>query len=379
MSTPNDPKLADILVVDDTPANLQLLAGILKARNYKVRLAINGELALQSARHSPPDLILLDITMPGLSGFEVAAELKRDPNLCPIPVIFISALTETLDKVRAFASGGVDYITKPFQQEEVEARIETHLKIRRLQIELERRNHELQQSNDELRRLQELRDNLVHMIVHDLNSPLGVIMGYVGLFESEELTPDGTVYRSKIGESCQRLMGMVRSLLDISKMEAGQLTLHMTESDLTALAREVLTAHEPLRQTRHFKIEAPELPLLVSIDRDLIARVLQNLVGNALKYAPDGSTVQIRLEGTEALVRVSVIDSGRGIPPEYHERIFEKFGQVQKKGPRVGTGLGLTFCRLAVEAHDGRIRVNSEVGKGSTFWFEIPLRRQPAS
>jgi PleD family two-component response regulator len=166
------PNQADILVVDDTPANLQLLSGMLKDCGHRVRPALNGELALQSARHSPPDLILLDITMPGLSGYDVAAQLKQDKDLHKIPIIFISALTETLDKVRAFAIGGVDYVTKPFHYEEVAARMEAHLKIRRLQVELEARNRELRQNNGELRRLQELRDDLVHMIIHDMNSPL---------------------------------------------------------------------------------------------------------------------------------------------------------------------------------------------------------------
>ena len=169
---------------------------------------------------------------------------------------------------------------------------------------------------------------------------------------------------------------MVRSMLDISKMEAGQLKLNRTDCDLGTIAREIFDQFDSLRKNRSFEIDAPGESLIVSADHDLISRVLQNLVGNALKYAPDDSAVRIALQSTETLARVSVIDAGAGIPPEYHGRIFEKFGQVQKSGPRVGTGLGLTFCRLAVEAHGGRIGVKSEVGKGSTFWFEIPCRRQ---
>ena len=151
---------ASILVVDDMPENVEILARLLTNRGYTVRRALDGELALQSARQTPPDLILLDINMPGLSGYQVAAQLKQDQRLAEIPIIFLSALEETVDKVRAFASGGVDYVAKPFQFDEVEARIATHLKIRRLQVALEQRNREFEEANHQLRRHEELRDHL---------------------------------------------------------------------------------------------------------------------------------------------------------------------------------------------------------------------------
>lgn len=368
---------ADILVVDDTPANLQLLTGMLKDCGYKVRPALSGELALQTARHSPPDLILLDITMPGLSGYEVAEQLKQDTQLQKIPIIFISALTETLDKVRAFTVGGVDYVTKPFQYEEVAARVETHLKIRRLQADLEKTNQELSRRNDELHELQELRDNLVHMIIHDMNSPLGAIIGFISISESSgKVPPDIAGHLGKALNAAQNLGDMVRSMLDISKMESGELRLDRTDCDLSAITREIFSRFESLRRNRSFEISDPGQPFIAAADHDLISRVLQNLVGNALKYAPNNSVVRVALESTGDLARVSVIDAGQGIPPEFHGRIFEKFGQVKRSGPRVGTGLGLTFCKLAIEAHGGRIGVKSEVGKGSTFWFEIPHRGQ---
>ncbi|MEI9893792.1 MAG: response regulator [Chthoniobacter sp.] len=168
---PPAPPAPDILVVDDTEANLQLLSGMLRERGYKVRPVPNGRLALQAAKSAPPDLILLDINMPDLDGYEVCAQLKRDERTASVPVLFISALNETMDKVLAFGVGGLDYITKPFQFEEVDARVAAHLKLRRLQVDLEERNSELRRTNAELRRLQELRDNLTHMIVHDLRLP----------------------------------------------------------------------------------------------------------------------------------------------------------------------------------------------------------------
>lgn len=156
---------SEVLIVDDTTADLELLSGLLRERGCAVRAAVNGELALQAVRNSPPDLILLDVRMPGLNGFQVCAELKADDALKEIPVIFLSALGETIDKVQAFYSGGADYITKPFQIEEVEARVET-------QLELRRRSRRLQQAFGKLKESEARRDELAHLLAHDLRSAL---------------------------------------------------------------------------------------------------------------------------------------------------------------------------------------------------------------
>src|SRR5436190_5857867 len=203
------PSAPDILIVDDTPANLQLLTGMLKDRGYKVRPAPNGRLALQAAQMQPPDLILLDINMPDVDGYEACAQLKASELLRDVPVIFISALDETLDKVRAFAVGGVDYVTKPFQFDEVEARVSAHLRLRQLQLELQERNRDLQAVNEQLQRVQELRDNLTHMIVHDLRSPLGGIVGYHDLLQTTEgkrLSPTAADYLAKAQASSEQLI-----------------------------------------------------------------------------------------------------------------------------------------------------------------------------
>jgi signal transduction histidine kinase len=373
VSTPADP-VPDILVVDDTPANLQLLGGMLKERGYKVRPAPNGKLALQAAKSAVPDLILLDINMPEIDGYEVCARLKRDERLRGVPVIFISALNETMDKVLAFGVGGVDYITKPFQFEEVDARVSVHLKLRRLQLDLEIRNRELQQSNEELRRLQELRDNLTHMIVHDLRSPLSGVLGACDLVgaEADKLSSGPRQMIGIARNGLNQALAMINSLLDVSKMEAGELHPERAECDLVALVREATDALEALRGSRKLHIESVPDTVTASVDRDLISRVVQNLVGNALKFTGSAGMVRVQIVREPARFRVTVTDDGPGIPTEFHERIFEKFGQIKTGRPRVGTGLGLTFCRLAVEAHGGRIGVNSRLSHGSEFWFEIP-------
>jgi signal transduction histidine kinase len=344
----------NILIVDDTPSDLLLLVRMLMARDYKSRTVLSGKLALQAARTEPPDLILLDITMPEMNGYEVCEQLKADVALKDIPVIFISALNEAIDKVKAFRVGGVDYVTKPFQFEEVYARVQTQL---------------------QLRRLERLRDDLIHMVVHDLRQPLTVIRGFLDIleFHDAQKLSAGTQALAKIARrSAEDLLTMIGSILDVSKMETGEMKLQREPCDLDTLIRAVLTTTQPLPDNRTVTLDSPESPLAVTADVSLIRRVLQNLLSNALRYTPAGDDVRIVVTPSGSDVRVAVTDTGPGIAPEYHQHIFEKFGQVEDRKNRLGTGLGLTFCKLIVEAHGGRIGVESEVGKGSTFWFALP-------
>ncbi len=360
-----------VLMVDDTPANLALLAGLLGRKGYRVTAAASGPLALESARADPPDLILLDINMPGMNGYEVCMLLKSDEALKDIPVIFLSALHETIDKVRAFGAGGVDYVSKPFQFAEVEARVATHLELRR-------QRRQLEETNRRLRELEDLRDSLVHMIIHDLRSPLTGIYLSLGLLKDDKnnvLTETSKYYVSTGMSSTQKMVVMVSDVLDTSKMEAGQMTLHPATCDLRVVLEDAIAASRTLAGAREIRFASPADAMPVHADKDILLRIVQNLLANALTFTRDEGVVVLALAAAGTHVRVSVQDDGPGIAVAYRQKIFEKFAQVEVRAnrQRYSTGLGLTFCKLAVEAHGGTIGVESEEGAGSTFWFQLPV------
>jgi signal transduction histidine kinase len=355
-----------ILVVDDTPANLKLLDGMLRECGYRVRPVTNGLGALRAVASEPPDLILLDISMPDMDGYEVCRRLKADPATAEIPILFISALTGADDKVRAFEAGGLDYVSKPFQLAEVAARVRTHLQLRAQQ-------RQLQESLHRQRELEHMRDQLTHMIAHDMRSPLLALKLTIDLLRAGPSSDDPMLLDGARIE-VSLLVEMVSQMLDVSRMEAGALNLNPENVNLTALATGVLASLKPLARERSVTIEAPE-SVTAPVDRELIRRVVANLLGNAFKFASPRGRVSLRIEPGPDFIRIAVTDDGAGIAPEHHARIFEKFGQVEANRQKYGTGLGLTFAKMAVEAHGGEIGVISAVGQGSTFWFTLPLAR----
>ncbi len=369
--------MADILVVDDTPANLNLLAGMLKKRGYRVRPVPSGKLAIQAIQNLQPDLILLDINMPEMNGYQVCEYLKAHSSLQAIPVLFISALGETADKVKAFEAGGVDYVTKPFRFEEVEARVRTHLTLRRLQLELEARNSELRGNYAQLNQLKEMQENLTHMVVHDMRSPLMGITGNLEILEMEaalKLDPHDLDILHQARSSGLVLIDMLNSLIDVGRLEQKQMPLEIVESDLAALIQLALDSLGSLTKRVTIIHPQPCRPVIVDCDQSLITRVIANFLGNAIKFTADGGEVTVTGKLHQDGIRLAVADNGMGISPEYLGKIFEKYWQVaaRQHGEITSSGLGLTFCKLAIDAHGGKIGVESEIGKGSTFWFTLP-------
>lgn len=357
---------ATVMIVDDAPENLSLLRGMLLSSGYAVRPVISGERALEVAQLSPPDLIIMDVKMPGMNGYEACEQLKQDARLKEIPVIFLSALNEGLDKVRGFAAGGVDYITKPFFLEDVEARIRTHLLLRR-------QASQLKENYAQLKNLEELRDNLTHMVVHDMAN---LLFGLTMSLESATAALVGVP--ADVGRmlhtatwSARRLNEMSRQLLDINRLEAGQMPLQRKASDLSHTWAQASTPLLDFADKRQIESTIPP-QTMACYDETIVQRVLINLLTNAIKFTEDNGHIRVTAMEENGEVRVAVNDNGRGIAAEHHAKLFTKFGQIELRQKKAGTGLGLAFCKLAIEAHGGQIGVQSELGRGSTFWFTLP-------
>jgi signal transduction histidine kinase len=369
---------ARIMIVDDHPENLKLLKRMLQECGWGVLAFPDGAMALKAAGRQPPDLVLLDITMPGLDGYQVCRQLKENPATRSVPVIFLSSLNAAEDKVKAFQNGGEDFITKPFHFEEVKARVDAHLKIHRYRLELEAKNRALEDSYRDLRELASMRDTLVHMVVHDMRNLLQtviVVQQVVGRMPPDQFALEGPRVLQDAISSTFLLREMVSTVLDLSKMEAGAMELQAKPCDLRDVARSALEPMRMLQDQGVLVLDLPPEPLPAVCDPPMAGRIILNLVANAVKFTPPlPGAVRISLGITDAGIRVAVRDQGPGIAPEFQERIFERYNQGPGPGAErhQSTGLGLAFAKMAVEAHGGSIGVESALGSGCTFWFILP-------
>jgi signal transduction histidine kinase len=366
-----------ILIVDDEDENRMLLEALLESQGYRVVTAADGAQGLAAVKTDPPDLILLDIMMPGQDGFEVCRQLKADPATWFIPVVLVTALSEREDRIRGIEAGADDFLSKPIHRWELLTRTKSLLRIKSLR-------DDLQKSYEQLKRLEELRDRLVHLLIHDLKGPLTSLLLGAELLISHEEQP---VVEEKHWEVLRRmrqqveyLTDMVQSLLDIARMEEGKLPLRPEALALGELvenaAAELAVPYASKGVSLRTQVPSGLPP--AHGDRDLLKRVLLNLLRNALDHTPVDGRVTVGVQpGNAESLTIWIQDTGVGIPQAFHEKIFEKFGQVELREAheRRGTGLGLTFCRLAVEAHGGRIWVESAEGEGSRFSFTVPSVR----
>ncbi|MDX2229760.1 MAG: response regulator [Leptolyngbyaceae cyanobacterium bins.349] len=316
---------ADILIVDDTPDNLRVLSAMLTARGYEVRKALNGQRAIASVESEPPDLILLDIKMPEMDGYTVCQHLKSSPATGEVPIIFISALDDALDKVKAFASGGVDYVTKPFQEAEVLARIEHQLRIQRLQHQLVEQNEELLRSNREL-------EQFAYVVSHDLQQPLQSVTGFVKLLQLKyEAILDDVAqdYLNRIHETGNRMQRIIQDLLAYAQVDQQK---EMQIVDCNHVLNQVLENLQDAIAAKQATITTDPLPLLQGSETQLI-QLFQNLISNAIKFVPAEvhPTIHIQVSEHKNQWCIGIRDNGIGIKPEHLERIFEIF-------QRVGTG-----------------------------------------
>jgi two-component system, sensor histidine kinase and response regulator len=371
-----------ILVADDVGANVELLFDQLHVLGFRAIAAGDGPSALAACFEHKPDLVILDVSMPAgdlavddrSTGFEVCRRIKRDPRTARIPVIFVTALNDTTDRVKAIEAGGDDFLTKPHNRLVLGARVRSLLKLKAATDALE-------ESARKLKELEKLRDDLMKMIVHDLKSPLTSVLATMEMLMDGDFGQLTAQQRSAMGDAegkAEDLLALIEDLLEVRRIEETALTLNLTPIAPGALLTE--TVHEWQHRFQQDKatarIEAADDAPVFHADRPLIKRVLGNLIQNALTHSASAVTLilSVRREGDGVLYTVS--DNGPGIPPEYHEIIFRKFEQVRTPHvPRVrSSGLGLAFCKLVVESHGGRIWVQSSGERqGSAFHFSLPI------
>jgi len=357
--------IPNILIIDDIPDNLRLLDDILKREGYRVRPALHGELGLQAAEKEKPDLILLDIMMPEMDGFEFCRRLKTNSALNDIPVIFISALNDTNDIVKAFTAGGVDYITKPFQAEEVKARVSTHLKL----------NHQ----NRELLDLNATKDKFFSIISHDLRSPMSAFLSLTKLMANptERLTEKEKKEMTLcLSLSAENTFNLLENLLKWSQMVRGNITFTPKKHNLKDIITESMNIVTESARGKSI-ILASEISgeLQVIADTNMLQTVIRNLLTNAIKFTPNGGNVTISAEMAEKnMVSVSVKDTGIGISDKMRDNLFNIGVNTKRPGTNgeKSTGLGLLLCKEFVEKHGGKIRVESVQNQGSLFHFTIP-------
>jgi signal transduction histidine kinase len=371
-----------ILIVDDDRMQRMLLTRTLDQQGHIVESVESGSQALETLRLHPFDAVLCDITMPEMDGFQVLEAIMSDPVLRDIPVIMVSGFGEMTGIVACIEMGAADYIHKPADPALLRARVESCLAKKRWQEQEVALRLELENRYQQLQKLEQLRDSLTSMIVHDLRTPLTsfltglqtlAYMGDLNDLQKEclEVSTDG-------GEM---LLGMINDLLDISKMESGALVLELQKIEPPELAARSMQHIEALAKEKDVQLVSHISPDLPDFDGDVekLGRTLVNLMGNAVKFTPRGGKITLsmgfepRAERTASVV-ISVADSGEGIPRDSFDLIFEKFGQVEDRrgGRTMSSGLGLTFCKMVVEAHGGRIWIESEVGQGSNFLLAIP-------
>jgi light-regulated signal transduction histidine kinase (bacteriophytochrome) len=365
----------EILIVDDAPDNLRVLSSMLTKQGYTVRKALNGNMALTACETSLPDLILLDIRMPDMDGYEVCRHLKASERTRDVPVIFLSALDGALDKVKAFSAGGADYIIKPFQVEEVLARIANQLTVRHLQRQLAEKNVRLELLNEELTRSNAELEQFAYIASHDLQSPLQVIVSCADMLSckyEDNLDANAEHRFEEIINACLRMKNLIQDLLAYSKL--GRNIIKFEPADCQTVLEEALA-------NLHFDISSTgacithsQLPKVMGNSTQLM-QLFQNLISNAIKFRRPSVTPKIEIsaeaqDGGEWLIAVR--DNGIGIAPENFDRIFEAFQRLHSYSQYSGTGLGLAICKKIVERHGGRIWVQSQQQVGTTVYFTIP-------
>ncbi len=374
-----------ILIVDDEPVNIKILTGMLSTEGYNILKADSGPNALELLEKHSPDIILLDVMMPEMDGFEVCRRIKARKDMRLIPVLMVTALQDKIHRQQALEAGADDFLSKPIDRTELIIRVKSLVRIKQYSDELVESNRILEEQKKQLKKLEKAKEALTHMIVHDLRSPLTSLSMNIDLCLMK-LEQDLGIkrYLENASYQCTCLDSMIQGLLDIYKMEKGKLTLNKQRIGPEQLVRDVADRFSPQLESKkiHLDLELPSDCPAIHMDLELISRVIGNLLDNAVRHTPEGGNIKIGLSIDNELKSIvfSVADSGRGLHEKYHQRIFDRFEQInlKKEGVTTGSvGLGLNFCKMAVELHGGKIWVSNKTNDtGCIFSFSLPLNSQ---
>lgn len=361
-----------VLIVDDDRINIRILSGILKTEGYELAHAESGERAIEVYEQFQPDLVLLDVVMPGINGFETCRALKARYGDDCAPVIFITAKNESDDVVEGLSSGGVDYLPKPFQAKEVLARIRTHLQNVLL---VEQQKSLVEQ----LSRANAAKNKFLGMAAHDLRNPLASIRGLTEFLADGTvgpLTPDQLDLVRTIHTASQSMLDLVNELLDVATIESGELKIAPERHNLRDLLEKsvYLRNIDAAKKNTRILFTPPPSPPYVEIDAAKMGQVIDNLLSNAVKYSPPGSTITVEISQAPGTCAFSVKDQGPGIPEGERDRLFKDFSRLSARptGGEKSTGLGLAICRKIVDAHRGTITAHNLTERGSEFRVTLP-------
>lgn len=364
-----------ILIVDDVVSNVLLLKILLTNEKFQVCTASNGKMCIEMAKSEHPDLILLDVMMPDLNGFDTAVILKKDPETQEIPIIFLTALNNPSDLVKGFQVGANDFLTKPFNKEELIMRV-MH------QIQLVAAKRIIIRQNEELKRTISNRDKMYSVIAHDLRSPMASIRMVLNLavnVVSKDIVGEEIFgLLDKANRESEETHDLLDNLLKWTKSQTGRLSVVYQELDLDDIVPGVVDIFRMIAEMK--KIELKYIPadekLIVHADNDMIKTIIRNFLSNAIKFTPEGKSVEVFYKREGDFARISVRDHGVGIEPDRVEAIFHTGETTYGTGGEEGSGLGLQLCQDFARKNGGDARVESTLGEGSTFSFTIPLAKQ---
>jgi two-component system, sensor histidine kinase and response regulator len=361
-----------VLVVDDNPKNVQIIALLLRDLKYKIIIAVNGKSAIDLVERARPDIILMDVMMPGMDGFEACQIIKTKPENENIPVIFLTALSEKVNIVKGFDAGGVDYITKPFNKEELISRIKTHL-------ELKFTRDEMQQMTNHLVELNSIKDKMFSVIGHDLRSPLGSIKMTLDFLKSDTAQQykieDFRNSVNLLAQTTDEVFGLLENLLGWAKSQSGNLSVVPENVQVSELVNSVYLLHKGNFNHKSITFENNvDKESVVYTDMNMLKAILRNLISNAIKYTPEGGTITIHSKELNDFTHIIVTDNGVGISFEDIPKLFDEKQHLTTYGTNKesGSGLGLILSQSFVKSNNGRLMVESEQGKGSSFIIELP-------